>query len=252
MKKDIKMLLGELKEYKRLMDEDVNIIHYLKNRLKTDYNTTDMIQISYDLQAGKQIKTSRSNPHWEKEYSSAYAKILNRLGKHCSILEVGVGEGINLYNVLSRMTNTPSIIYGFDISYSKVKYARCYIQKKKIKNATLFMGDLFNAAFQDNSIDIIYTHHSIEANGGREIEALSELYRITNKYLVLFEPMYELASNESKKYMERHGYVRNLYSTAIKLGFKVIEHKILFESNPLSLNNWGVLILEKDKSNKTK
>jgi len=246
------MLLSELKEYKKLMDNDVNIIQHLKKRIQTEVNTSEMIQISYDLQTGKQITKLQSNPQWEDEYSSVYAEILNRLGKYDSILEVGLGEGINLYNILSRIVNIPSQIYGFDISYSRTRYARNYLQKKQISNATLFMGDLFNAAFQDSSIDIVYTHHSIEANSGREKEALAELYRITNKYLVLFEPMYELATDESQKYMEKHGYVRNLYSTAIKLGYKVIDHQILFESNPFSLNNWGVLIIEKDKNNKMK
>ena len=45
--------------------------------------------------------------------------------------------------------------------------------------------------------------------------------------------------------MERHGYVKNLYSTAVKLGYNVIEYKLLFDRNPLSPNNTGVLVIEK-------
>lgn len=51
---------------------------------------------------------------------------------------------------------------------------------------------------KDNSIDIVYTSHSIEPNGGREEEALEELYRVANKYLILLEPDYELANEEQE------------------------------------------------------
>ena len=43
---------------------------------------------------------------------------------------------------------------------------------------------------KSNSVDIIYTNHSLEPNGGREEVILKELLRVTNKYLILFEPIY--------------------------------------------------------------
>ncbi len=243
-------MLKDLKKLKQLHCDNVNIIDYIKNETNAGKNTSEMIRISYDLQAGNYIKKASKNPEWENEYSNAYAKVLNQLGGYDSILEVGVGEATTLYNILSRISNVPSGIFGFDISYSRIKYAMNHLRKNNVKDSTLFVGDLFNAAIQDNLIDVVYTSHSLEPNGGREIDALSELCRITNKYLVLFEPMYEFASDESQKYIEKHGYIQGLYSTAIELGYKVIEHKILFESNPMSLNNTGVLIIEKNSSNK--
>jgi len=135
--------------------------------------------------------------------------------------------------------------YGFDISYSRIRYALNHLKNEGIKNTMVFLGDLFRSPIQDNSIDVVYTNHTLEPNGGREIDALSELYRITRKYLVLFEPNYELGGNETKVFMERHCYVRNLHSTAVKLGYKVVEHKLLFDRNPLSPNNTGILIIEK-------
>ncbi len=242
----------DLKKLKQLYCDNVNIIDYIKNETNAGKNTSEMIMISYDLQAGSYIKKALKYPEWENEYSNAYVKVLNQLGEYDSILEVGVGEATTLSNILSKISNVPSDIFGFDISYSRIQYAISYLKKKNVKNSTLFMGDLFNTAIQDSSIDIVYTNHSLEPNRGQEKEALLELYRITGRYLNLFEPIYELASDESKKYMEKHGYIQGLYSTAIELGYKVIEYKILFESNPISLNNTGVLIIEKNSSNKTK
>ena len=69
----------------------------------------------------------------------------------------------------------------------------------------------------DNAIDVVYTSHSIEPNGGREEEALLELYRIAKKYVVLLEPCYEKASSAARKRMEKHNYITNLFDTVNKL-----------------------------------
>ena len=74
---------------------------------------------------------------------------------------------------------------------------------KNIFNSGLFVGDLFNAPIEDSSFDVVYTSHSLEPNGGFERKALIELHRITRKYLVLFEPIYELGSSKSKVFMEK-------------------------------------------------
>ena len=226
----------DLKKMRTLYDEGVNIIKHIKKESQSDKNSSEMITISYDLQSGNYIKKALEYPEWEDEYSNIFAKVLNQLGEYDSILEVGVGEATTLNNILSRISNVPSGIFGFDISYSRIQYAMNYLKKKNVKNSTLFMGDLFNAAILDNSIDVVYTSHSLEPNGGREAEALSELYRITKKYLVLFEPSHELADSETKSFMEQHGFVKNLYSTAVKLGYKVIEHKLLIGQDPISVN----------------
>ena len=77
---------------------------------------------------------------------------------------------------------------------------------------------MFNLPLLDNSIDIVYTSHSMEPNGGHEEELLAELYRVTNNYLILLEPAYEFASEEARARMRKHGYVTNLYETAKRLG----------------------------------
>jgi len=239
--------MEDLKKLQKLYQNQVNIIQYLKNKNKKDINTLEEIMISYDLQAGSYIQGTINNPEWGNRYSNALSGVLNKIGSYDSILEVGVGEAKTLINVLLKLLNTPANIFGFDISYSRIRYAMKYVKKYDINNINLFVGDLFNTAFLDNSIDIVYSSHSLEPNRGREKEALIELYRITKKYLVLFEPAYEFANEKLKNYMNYHGYVRNIWKSAEELGYKVVEHKLIFKDNPKSLNNTAVTIIEKNK-----
>ncbi|MGO5065110.1 hypothetical protein [Clostridium sp. LCP25S3_F8] len=51
--------------------------------------------------------------------------------------------------------------------------------------------NLFCFPLKGNSIDIVYTSHFIQPNGRKEKETLMELYRITNKYLIILELAYE-------------------------------------------------------------
>ena len=109
----------------------------------------------------------------------------------------------------------------------------------------LSTGDLFNAPFADNSIDIVYTSHSLEPNGGMEKEALQSIYRIAKKYLVLLEPAFELANDEAKARMLRNGFVTNLYDEVINLGYNVIKYE-LFTPTFNSLNPTGLMVIKKE------
>lgn len=98
---------------------------------------------------------------------------------------------------------------------------------------------------EDESIDVVYTSHSLEPNVGREEAALEELLRITKHYLILIEPIYELGSIDAQKRMRSHGYVRDLMTIVEKLGGQVQEYRLLpYSSNPL--NPSGVIVVRKN------
>lgn len=243
MKKD------SLDKIKSIYVDGENIIQYLKDMGNLEHNTDEMIMISYDFQSGSYIKSVNEKPEFNEKYTKALSKIIDKLNlKDYSLLEVGVGEATTLANIVPKLNNIPNKVYGFDLSWSRVRYAIEYMKKNNISNSFLFRGDLFNIPLSDNSIDLVYTSHSIEPNGGREEEAFLELMRITKRYLILLEPAYELASSESKKRMNKHGYVKNLYSNAVSLGFKVIEHT-LFDVSSNPLNPTGLMIIEKSPEN---
>lgn len=222
-----------------------NIIKYLKEIDGRKENSIEDIMISYDFQAGSYIDEYKKQTYNKKKFCSYLSSLINRLGEFNSLIEAGVGEATTLRPVLEMLENKPDMCLGFDISWSRIKYARCFLEELDFDDIQLFTGDLFCIPIKDNSIDIVYTCHSIEPNGGKEKEALEELYRITNKYLILLEPSYEFANEEARVRMLEHGYITKLYSTANELGYNIIEHR-LFEFSMNPMNPTGLIIIKKD------
>jgi ubiquinone/menaquinone biosynthesis C-methylase UbiE/uncharacterized protein YbaR (Trm112 family) len=234
-----------LDKLKVLYEQGGNIIQYLRNYSNRDINSLEDILISYDFQAGSYIEGFAKNPKFIRKYGKALSELINNTGKVDSIIEIGVGEATTLNIVINNLKEKPSHIFGFDISWSRLKFAMEFLKDVNHPEIKLFTANLFEIPLLDNSVDIVYTSHSIEPNGGKEEEALKELYRITKKYLILLEPSYEFASPEARERMQKHGYVKNLPLVAKTLGYKIIEHR-LFEYSLNPLNPTGLLIIEKN------
>lgn len=75
--------------------------------------------------------------------------------------------------------------------------------------------------------------HSIEPNGGREAELLTELLRVAARRLVLIEPTTVYASKTQKERMQRLGYCMNLPDVLVDLGADITLHEMWpVNSNP--------------------
>ena len=196
----------QLQKIKELYEKGENIIQYLKKIGNNKLNSIEDILISYDFQAGSYIDIYSKDQDFRDKYSNAIAKIINKFEDINSIIEIGVGEAITLNLLIKNLKNKPSDILGFDISWSRLKFAKELMKDFYINNFKFFTANLFEIPLLDNSVDIVYTSHSIEPNGGKEEEALIELYRITKKYLILLEPSFEFANDEdAKKAMKQLG-----------------------------------------------
>lgn len=239
-----------LQRIKQIYDSDSNVISYLKDRDNKSQNELEDILISYDFQAGTYTADYKEDSLQKNSYCGYLGDVMNEIGNFNSLIEVGVGEATTLVPLLKTLNRVPERIMGFDISWSRIKYAKKFIDGMGISSVDLFTADLFEMPLKDDSIDIVYTSHSIEPNGGKEKEALIELYRITNKYLILLEPAYELASEEAKNRMKEHGYITNLYQTALDLNYNVIEYR-LFDVSANLLNPTGLLIISKEGKEET-
>ena len=160
-----------------------------------------------------------------------------------TLLEVGVGEATTLSGVLSGIEDKVKRSYGFDISWSRIKVANDWLSEKS-QRSELFVGDLFHIPLADNSVDVVYSSHSLEPNGGHEEQLVTECLRVARKSVVLVEPIYELASTEAQARMRHHGYVRGLRELAEALDCVIEDYRLLeCVGNPL--NPSGVLKIRK-------
>jgi uncharacterized protein YbaR (Trm112 family) len=129
---------------------------------------------------------------------------------------------------------------GFDISWSRIAHGRRYAAAQGA-DVSLVVGDLFAIPIADGAFDIVYTSHSLEPNRDREKEALSELYRIARRYVILIEPASTLGNAATKQRIAEHRYCEGLERHARELNYDVIEHR-LFDVC-LSDNNQSELIV---------
>lgn len=221
-----------------------NAMEYARNVAGTIGNSVISTLIAYDLQAGSYVADVRKNPEGNSRWCEQLAKIMDPLlTKQSSLLEVGCGEATTLAGVLQRLTNTPKHALGFDISWSRNAVGQGWLSEKGL-SARLFVADLFNIPLEDESVDVVYTSHSIEPNGEREEDAIRELMRVARRAVVLVEPIYELANEDAQSRMRSHGYVRGLKETAERLGAIVKDYHLLDHiSNPL--NPSGSILIEK-------
>lgn len=230
---------------KELYAKGENISAYLRNEMGADFTKEEIIEISYDLQTGSYIAGMQDPDYsaFKALYTQEIAKEILALCAPSTLMEAGVGEATTLCGVIQNLSSDIKS-FSFDISWSRAAYANQWLKKQNIQNATICTGNLLDIPFVDNAIDVVYTSHSIEPNGGKEEEILKELYRVTKKYLILLEPGYELASDAAKSRMDSHGYCKNLKNTAESLGFKVVKYQ-LFPFSANLLNPTSLLIIEK-------
>lgn len=229
----------------KLYDKGINIIDHIKSNSSLDEKSIEHILISYDFQSGSYVRMAEERKEFIEKYTGAIAKVLNDLGHYSSLMEVGVGECTTLAGVLPKLNNSLDKTLGFDLSWSRLRYGMQYFQSKALDPAQLFTADLFNIPLPDNSVDVVYTVHSIEPNGSRENEAIKELCRIASKYVVLLEPSYHFGNAAARERMLQHGYVTRLHDAAVEMGHKVEEYR-LFECYAVEYNPVELIVLKMD------
>jgi len=224
-----------------------NLMALLRKQHGSHINTQESIEVSYDLRAGIDIECMEDRAHatYVRDSAGEIARLLQQYGRPSSLLEAGVGEATTLTYVLKSYGREPLNVHGFDLCWSRILRAKQWLAQEGVTDVSLCTGSLTSIPFADNSFDVVYTNESIGENAEHEATILTELYRVTSRFLILLEPAYELAPPEAQARMLQHGYCRDLAGHARRLGMKVLEHKLIpFVENPL--NPIGSIVIEKD------
>ena len=246
----------DIQKIKKLYDQNQNLTEYFKTTQNKNNLSSQEIELIYDLQSGnysKKYENNISHKEYKNKLSDEIVNYLNNLNfKFNSILEAGIGEGTTFVNIIQKLNILKLKSFGVDISWSRLAYANKFLKKHSIKNVKLATGLLENLPFLENSIDIVYTAHSIEPNGGKEKEILKELFRVTKNYLILLEPSYEFGNDEQKERMDKLSYAKNLSKCCEELGYKIVKHELL-KNHSVENNKTEIIIIEKyTKKTKTK
>jgi SAM-dependent methyltransferase len=221
-----------------------NVMAWARETTGASANDTLATLIAYDLQTGSYTAGVRADPQTNDRWCAQLAVILAPfVTADRTLMEVGCGEATTLAGVLAQLPAKPRQAHGFDLSWSRCQAGLSWLADKG-ETASLFVGDLFGIPLGDESVDVVYTSHSLEPNGGREEAALRELLRVARHAVVLIEPLYELAGPDAQARMLRHGYVRNLKTAAERLGARVTEHRLL-DFIRHTQNPAGLVLIEK-------
>lgn len=246
----------DIQKIKKLYDQNQNLTEYFKTTQNKNNLSSQEIELIYDLQSGnysKKYENNISHKEYKDKFTDEIIEHINNLNfKFDSILEAGIGEGNTFVNVIQKLDILKLKSFGVDISWSRLAYANKFLKKHSIKNVKLVTGLLENLPFLENSVDIVYTAHSIEPNGGKEKEILKELFRVAKNYLILLEPSYEFGNDEQKERMDNLSYAKNLSKYCEELGYKIIKHELL-KNHSVENNKTEIIIIEKStKKTKTK
>lgn len=219
--------------------EGRNVTEFLRNQKNLYHNTVDIIEAAYDLQAGTYIEHVQNNPVHAAAFADELAALLDRyVGNQRSLLDVGTGELTTLNLVVQRLLNKPRQIFACDISWSRLHKGLAYVEAHMgadFERVTPFAADMKEIPLLDKSVSITTSCHALEPNGADLPELMSELFRITRDKLILFEPCYEVNSDEGKQRMDRLGYIKNVDGVAQALGGTILEKiRIKNTSNPLN------------------
>ena len=123
----------DIVEAKDIYKQGTNITQHLRNKFNESENTSEIIEIAYELQDGSYIEEVIANPHKAEAYANELSDILKKhLKSGDSLLDIGTEEITTLSLVLNNIDIELSNVLAFDISWSRLsKGLQFHLNNKK-------------------------------------------------------------------------------------------------------------------------
>ena len=239
-----------LTKARQIYSEGKNVTEFLREEFQEKDNTSEIIEIAYDLQAGSYIDFVNADRQRANIYANELAGLLEpHLLNQSSLLDVGTGELTTLSLLLNNLQTQMSQIFAFDISWSRLYKGKDFFHKNCNSKSVIlnpFVADIKQIPLCSKSVDIVTSSHALEPNGRELSILLNEIFRVTKNKCILFEPSYELNSEEGKRRMEKLGYIKDIEGTVKSLGGRVLDIQLI-KNVGNTLNPTACFVIEPPK-----
>jgi SAM-dependent methyltransferase len=137
-----------------------NITNFLKKKFNLTSNTSEIIELSYELQAGSYIINYVKDPKPLDRYVNEMMEIIDgQLLKNYTVLDVGCGELTTLSLLLNNLKIKPKKLYALDLSWSRIykglSFAKSKLSATDYKKIIPIISDISEIPFADKTIDLI-------------------------------------------------------------------------------------------------
>ncbi len=156
-------------EIRALFERGQNIIEWVASVEGRRNNSDTAILYAYDAQAGSYVAQLKDQTRrtFQDAFCRRLAGVLDGLAP-TSLLDAGTGEGTSLAPLLHHMTVRPAHVLGFDLSLSRMLFARQHLNERRRNDVALFTAALDRIPLASSSVDVVLTMHAVEPNHGRE------------------------------------------------------------------------------------
>ena len=233
---DVNFRLREIKVIRLLINK-------LANKSERIIKTTEDSKAVYDQYDDRDLRDERIN---QPELMLVGGKVLNvglkdrrinhlqylfteidrllEIQDRVKILEVGCGNLANAYETKKKYNDR--VYYGgIEISRERISIGLSAFPELARDNFTT-QSITERTNFSDGEFDIVFSMHCLEQIAYDTKNAISEMHRISNKLIVMIEPVFENGNFLQRSYLMLSDHTRILLQTIYSLNLKLTRNEI--------------------------
>ena len=210
-----------------------NVMLWARRQLNVTHNTEDVIALAYDLQSGTYLDFQAQNSATSEARASELAGFFRAYATNLSsMVDLGSGEINQFVNFQSKLGSLlPKDCIALDISWSRLAVGKKALTPDFLP-ITPVVANFAELPFPTSSVDMSFSDHALEPNGGSLRQIVAEIFRVTRRFCFFVEPVEALQSQSGKRRMASHGYISKLREVLIEEGGQIVDsHQVI--------NNWN-------------